>query len=133
MFSAAIVRMKYPDAELYGYNRGKFNLDLDKYDEIYVVDIELPEALMKQYATKIIWIDHHLTSYYKFMDVEFKDILVDVSGKVSAAYLTWEYLYNDFPRPICIDYVSEYDVHNFTDSKEDVMRFQAYLRTCTHI
>lgn len=129
VFSAAIVHMNYPDADLYGYNRGKVNIDLDGYDEIYVVDIDLPEEYMRQYADKIIWIDHHLTSYYKYMDVKFKDSLIDVTGSVSAAYLAWQKMNGiNAAVPECIKYVSEYDVHNFVHPKVDVMKFQSYLR-----
>jgi oligoribonuclease NrnB/cAMP/cGMP phosphodiesterase (DHH superfamily) len=143
--SAAIVKMKYPEAELIGINYGQ-QLDyskISKDDMVFMVDFSLqPFTEMTKLAAYIgldnlIWIDHHETAIKDANDtkkmtsdgsiiVEFNMICPGkrLIGKAGCE-LTWEYLFPNREMPAAVSFLGRYDVWDLQGS---VLPFQYGMR-----
>jgi len=135
--SAAIVKKKFPNAELIGWNHYEKipKIDLESY--VIICDIAFPPQKMKELAMerngRLLWIDHHISSIKK-MDDYFKDMYpfecYTKLGK-AACELTWESMFPNKPLPKSIKLLSDYDVWNNQDSRnwnESVLPFQYGLK-----
>ena len=60
--SGAIVRLAYSATNFIGWDYGKEIPDLSDYDKIVMVDISFPKEVMQSIASKLIWIDHHISA-----------------------------------------------------------------------
>lgn len=109
-FCAFLVKHKYPQTRIYLTNYGKTFDDAMLGDFTFVTDFSFDSLdTLKQIASKtnLIWIDHH-----PVVDVAQREQFSPEglrSKDVSAAKLTWQYLYPDTPCPIAIQYISDYD------------------------
>lgn len=107
--SGAILKQKYPDAEMIGYDYGEDYPDMEGEDVVFV-DVSLPAEGMRQVANKnrLVWIDHH-----KFIiDVYNKDpwpceAVLEVG--VAACELTWSYCFPDREMPAVVTLLGRYD------------------------
>jgi oligoribonuclease NrnB/cAMP/cGMP phosphodiesterase (DHH superfamily) len=119
--SGALMKYKYPDIILYGYDYGKpFNFNLDGEDVI-MSDISLPIQYMFELSKKVkslTWIDHHISKindYYEFIKEHNnnQDFLTPVlDTNYAACEGTWKYLYNkvDYSNiPLFVKLLGEYD------------------------
>jgi oligoribonuclease NrnB/cAMP/cGMP phosphodiesterase (DHH superfamily) len=148
--SAAIVKMKYPGAELIGINYGQpFPFDkLIENEIVIMVDFSLqPFTEMFKLAQKVgmdklTWIDHHVTAIKDadecvFDKVEpmndnppftitFNNICPGKReiGKAGCE-LTWDYFYPDDEMPAAVSFLGRYDVWDLQGS---VLPFQYGMR-----
>jgi len=117
--SAAIVKRRYPDVELIGWDYGK-EVPWDKIeeaDEVIMVDISFqPYDLMKKVAdlAKLTWIDHHATAIKNYEENKIPGSIILKDG-IGACVLTWQYYFPDENVPAGVRLLGEYDVWNHLD------------------
>ncbi len=142
--SGAIVKYKFPEAQLIGINYGQeidYN-NISKDDIIYMVDFSLqPFIKMVQLAAHVgmnnlIWIDHHISAIKeaesvmlvsKGIEITFNNICPGKrhDGKAGCE-LTWEVLFPDRETPEAVRLLGRYDVWDLEDPK--VLKFQYGFR-----
>lgn len=143
MASGAIVKYKFPGAELIPINYGtKIDYSqISRKDTIYMVDFSLqPFREMVELASyvgmnNLIWIDHHNSSLkdaddciltHNGIEVNFNQICPGKrqDGKAGCE-LTWEYLFPDNDMPTAVSFLGRYDVW---DLQGCVLAFQFGMR-----
>ena len=96
-FSGAVLKYKYPDIELRGWDYRdevpSFE-SMDGFDEIILIDITFPFDILQELGTKtkLTVIDHHV-SFKKQVDNHLQighDVVTD-----NLKYITFEYIYDD--------------------------------------
>lgn len=109
-FCAFLVKRKYPQTRVYLTNYGKQFDEACLGDITFVTDFSFDSIeVLQRISTKtqLVWIDHHPVideaSKVNFIPEGLR------SKSVSAAMLTWQYLYPNEPIPAAIQYVSDYD------------------------
>lgn len=150
--SGAICKLKFPEAELIGYDYAEeFPWEkFQKGDKVIMVDVSLPpEDLFKLGATvgagNFTWIDHHksaIESFYKYLgdcellkdkDFEiFKHFVTPVLeiGR-AACEIAWEYLFPDKEMPVAVNFLGEYDTWRNQDEErwnKNILPFQFGMR-----
>ena len=136
--SAAIVKMKYPDCELIGYNYGQpipeFN---DPTEELIFVDISFPMIEFKKLSDsghKITWIDHHISAindFKKFIGDGETFMYTAHSTLFAACELSWNYFFPEKEIPELVRLLGRYDCfgHKGTPEEKQVLEFQYCART----
>ena len=149
--SGAIVKYKFPDAELFGINYGQpFPFDkISKDDTVIMVDFSLQPFSEMVKLTDIIgfdnfiWIDHHQTAIndannYDMTDpdIHYEDPSIHISfsdmcdGFRSTAFaaceLTWLHFFEDRNIPDGVHYLGRYDVWDHRN--DNVLPFQFGFR-----
>lgn len=139
--SGAIVKMKYPEVDLLGWDYGFPIPSLKGYDKIIMCDVSFPLANMDLLASSVesiqrdfIWIDHHASAIKECsFEVEGKYIsgyggLRDV--KFAACELTWKYFFPEQEMPEIVRLLGRYDCfgHKGTDEEKKVLVFQYAAR-----
>lgn len=124
--SAAIVRLKYPNVELIGWDYGQPLPILKDFDKLIMVDISFPpETIGSLMSDRLIWIDHHISAINAM-----NDAALDPNGirdvKKAACELTWEYFFPDIKMPELVRLLGRYDCfgHKGTDEELKVLEFQ---------
>ncbi len=122
--SGAIIKRKYPDATMIGWDYGQPIPNVKNQDLVIMADISFPMSNMYQLSKNnnmnLIWIDHHISAindYITFID-EYSAIL-DSNGTFlkdsnlktnkSACELCWEFFFPDDNMPLAINYLGIYD------------------------
>ncbi|MFH1691831.1 MAG: hypothetical protein ABIC68_04600 [Candidatus Omnitrophota bacterium] len=134
--SGAIVKLKYPDCEMFGINYGDaFPWDkIEKGEKVFMVDFALqpfkPNMIKLFNKCELIWVDHHKSAIDEFEKIQLNEGLYIQGARCfdnsqAGCELTWEYLFDtDVPRAVKL--LSEYDVWNHSDA--DTLPFQFGLR-----
>ncbi len=138
--SGAIVKYKYPDAIMIGYDYGEplpWEL-IKKTDEVIMIDVSLPMPDMEQLVdscSKVTWIDHHISAYkdYKASSLynSGKNIVVVFNNEISACEGGWKYFFPDTQMPYAVQLLGEYDTWRNKDLKHwanIVLPFQFGMR-----
>lgn len=139
--SAAIIKKKYPDAELIGWNYGDDFPEITEGSTVIMSDISFPMDVMRKISenSKLIWIDHHISAikaYEQYCDENGGSPFIAYTATNRAACeLTWMYFYPDIHVPDAVKLLGVYDSWR-NDDKEywqtKVMPFQYGMRTiCT--
>lgn len=130
--SAAIVKRKYPDATLIGYDYGE-ELSIDKIpaaEPIIMVDVSLPMDKMLLLANrshnKFTWIDHHASAikdYEKFRETNDWFCHAVLKSGIAACEITWLHLFQNEVVPTAVRLLGEYDTWRNADKEhwEDVV------------
>ena len=108
-FCAFLVKRKYPQTRMYLTNYGKSFDESILGDITFVTDFSFDSfEVLQRISTKtqLVWIDHH-PIVDDAAKVNFNPEGLR-SKSVSAAMLTWQYLYPNEPIPRAIQYVSQY-------------------------
>lgn len=137
--SGALVKLKYPDCKMIGYDYGEpFPWDLISADEeVIMVDVSLPMADMIKLARscnfKLTWIDHHISAINDYNSTTettvFRGML---DNTISACEGTWNYLFPDKQMPEAIKLLGEYDTWRNKDQdrwETKILPFQFGMRT----
>ena len=112
--------------------------NLDKYDFIYVVDLNISEELADfieaNYKEKIMILDHHLScnnmNKYSFIEV-------NAEGKESGTSLYYKYLLNNYNNDLLnrestemlVEYVRTMDIYDFSKtSKEEAEKLEMIFK-----
>ena len=125
--SAAIVKRKYPDIELLGWDYGK-EIPWDKIeeaDEVIMVDLSFQpyENMIKlSQSVKLIWIDHHATAIKLAKENPINCISVLEEG-IGACVLTWKYFFPEKKVPPGIRLLGEHDVWNHLDPNSKAFEY----------
>ena len=118
--SGAIVKRKYTDATLIGYDYGQpFPWDrISKDEEVVMIDVSLnmPDMLkLSELCHKLTWIDHHISAindYHEFLrglELPLHFLVPVLEDGISACEGGWKYLFPDEEMPIGIRLLGEYD------------------------
>ena len=132
--SAAIVKKKFPDAQLIGWNYGDALPDIPANHNVIVCDIALPMETMNEIAIKsasFTWIDHHISSikkyeeYQKTHSVKWSTRLARDGVLIGACELTWKH-FMDKPLPESVRMLGAYDTfrHKGTKDEFDILCFE---------
>jgi len=128
--SGAIMKLKYPDIKLVGYDYGQ-PLELETTGEpIIMADVSLPMKTMVKIAQmanfNFTWIDHHISAikdYKEFVGVGESFCKAILDNSISACEATWKYLFPDKEMPTSILLLGEYD----TWRNQDKMRWDNFI------
>lgn len=134
--SAAIIKTRYPDCELIGYDYGQsFPCDKIAGQKVIMVDVSLqPFSEMLKLASlcKLTWIDHHIGAINDYISwngppgFEF----VRFNEKLSACELTWGYCFGIWDIPKAITLLGRYDTFRKEegDWENETLPFQYGMR-----
>lgn len=136
--SAAIVKSRYPDAKLIGFNYGQSIPVISANHIVVICDISFPMDIMQQIADtseRLIWIDHHksaIDNYNNWLNnPEYNGYnwfthLTKTGELRAACELTWEYFYGKQYIPPAILLLGMYDSfrHKGTPDENRVHYFQ---------
>ncbi len=129
--SAAIVKLKFPEVELIGWDYGKPipALDAEKHDALVMVDIAFPSEIMSQLNDPFdfVWIDHHLSAIRDNKWTEEHGFGKGLRRMdFAACELTWMYFFPDKPMPEIVRLLGRYDCfgHKGTPEEKYVLEFQ---------
>lgn len=129
--SAAIVKLKYPDVELLGWNYGQSIPDWESRIDghrVVMVDISFPPEIMMSYHqfNDLIWIDHHISAIKDLAEVGGQVIPGIRDTSKAACELTWEYFFPEQEMPELVRLLGRYDCfgHKGTHEERRVMEFQ---------
>lgn len=140
--SGAIVKRKFPEAKLIGYDYGQ-PLEIEATGEpIIMVDVSVPMTTMSKLAEmsnwQFTWIDHHISAIndYKEFTKDKEDFLTPVlENGISACEGAWKYLFPHEPMPEAVKLLGEYDTWRNQNEKrwnERILPFQYGMRQiCT--
>lgn len=114
--SGAIVKRKYPDAKMIGYDYGQ-PLTMDITGEpVIMVDVSMPMVTMAKIASlsnfRFTWIDHHISAikeYQQYIGEGESFCTAVLEDGISACEGTWKYLFPNEPMPEGIKLLGEYD------------------------
>lgn len=97
--SGAIVKLKYPDAKMIGYDYGQpFPWDkIPDMDDVIIIDVSLPMDDMERLAmmcSKFTFIDHHTTAIKDFQSRVWPGhVNAVLENGISACEGGWKYLF----------------------------------------
>jgi len=124
--SSAIVKLKYPDIKLIGWDYGQVIPILDPTQAVIMVDISFPKEYMKEIAGQgLVWIDHHISAINDMTGLGF--LLQGIrDSSFAACELTWKYLFPDKEIPELVRLLGRYDCfgHKGTNEEIKVLEFQ---------
>lgn len=138
--SGAIVKRKYPDAKLIGFDYGQElpMYDIPEGEPIIMIDVSLPMAQMAELAKhskwKLTWIDHHASAIKDFNEATFgsehfcKAVLQD---GIAACEGGWKYLFPNEFMPEAVSLLGRYDTWRNGDKEKwdnEIMPFQYGMR-----
>lgn len=134
--SGAILKYKYPNIKLVGFDYGE-KIDYSKLDdETIMVDVSLSieEMVELSKVTKLTWIDHHISiikDYKKYVEVngDFCNAVLDISR--SACESTWLYMFPGKDMPKSVSLLGMYDTFKNTDKlywENYILPFQYGMR-----
>jgi uncharacterized protein len=131
--SGAIVKRKYPDAKMIGYDYGQ-PLTMEITGEpVIMVDVSMPMVTMAKIASmsnfQFTWIDHHASAikdYKEFIGEGESFCTAILEDGISACEGTWKYLFPDEPMPEGIKLLGEYDTWRNQDKERWENRILPY-------
>jgi oligoribonuclease NrnB/cAMP/cGMP phosphodiesterase (DHH superfamily) len=125
--SAAIVKLKYPNVKLKGYDYGDVLIDFAD-DEVILVDISLPPSAMRElgYSHNVTWIDHHVSAIRDSVTNAYTIYKGLRDPLFAACELTWKYFFPEDPMPEIVRLLGRYDCfgHKGTAEEQKVLEFQ---------
>ena len=129
--SAAVVKLKFPDVELIGWDYGQPIPDLnpEKHSELIMVDISFPPEIMESLRDpfNLIWIDHHLSAIQQNKWIEGSGFGKGIRRvDFAACELTWKFFFPDQEMPEIVRLLGRYDCfgHKGTAEELTVLQFQ---------
>jgi len=124
--SGAIVKKRYPDAIMIGYDYGKpFPWDaIPDGEPVIMVDVSLPMADMERLgllSKNLVWIDHHASAIhdYEIYSQQGEGFLTAVlKDGFAACENAWGYLYPNSEMPVAVRLLGKYDTWRNGDKNE---------------
>lgn len=133
-----IVKQRYPEAILIGYDYGKpFPWDkIPKGEPVIMIDVSLSMTDMLKLAmhsTKFTWIDHHISAIKEFEATSWPtpEMTAVLQDGISACEGGWNYLFPDKSMPEAIKLLGEYDTWRNKDKdrwENRILPFQFGMR-----
>jgi oligoribonuclease NrnB/cAMP/cGMP phosphodiesterase (DHH superfamily) len=140
--SGAIMKLKYPDIKLIGYDYGDtFDYDLTG-ESVIMADVSFPMEKMLEISNsvegRLTWIDHHISAINKYNEFS-KDkpsfLTPVLEDGIAACEGTWKYFFPGEKIPLTVRLLGEYDTLRNNDKEwweDSVLPFQMTMRSiCT--
>jgi oligoribonuclease NrnB/cAMP/cGMP phosphodiesterase (DHH superfamily) len=124
--SAAIVKLKFPNVTLVGWDYGQPVPDI-AFKEVILVDVTLPTMFMVDNVNRITWIDHHFSAIKTMSELEPLPFFYGLrNDKFAACELTWQFFFPNERIPEIVRLLGRYDCfgHKGTDEEQKVLEFQ---------
>ena len=130
--SGAIMKLKYPDIKLIGYDYGQpFPWEeIPQGGSVIMADVSLPMEDMIKLDKKcgdrgFLWIDHHISAIKDYKQYPFagNKFAAFLDNTISACEAVWNYLFPDKLMPEAIKLLGEYD----TWRNQDPDRWEAQI------
>lgn len=138
--SGAIVKRKYPDCKLIGWDYGEVVPEIPSGEDIIMIDISFPMADMlriRQKSKSLTWIDHHISakkefdSYFNGIDVTEHGINYIYQLGIAACEIGWNYFFPNEKMPEAVLLLGQYDTWRKEDEKRwenAILPFQYIMR-----
>lgn len=139
--SGAIVKYKYPDVKLMGYDYGQPFPFTDEEligEEVVMIDVSLPLPDMFRLAVTcrhLTWIDHHISAINDYQSMAHhqggEHITAVLENGIAACEGGWKYLFPDVEIPTAVKLLGEYDTWRNQDKERwdnAIMPFQYGMR-----
>jgi uncharacterized protein len=123
--SAAIVKLRFPDVKLIGWDYGSIVPDVT-FQEVIMVDVSLLPTLMKEMRNRTTWIDHHASAINDSIKNNYSGMSGIRDSSFAACELTWKYFFPDSSMPEIVRLLGRYDCfgHKGTAEELKVLEFQ---------
>lgn len=124
--SAAIVKRKIPNVELYGIDYQdipNFPWDKVQHRDVIMVDFSLPRESMErllQETKRVYWIDHHKTAMADMKDLRIEGLC---AVELAACELTYIFFYPTEPVPELIRLIGRWDVWDHSDPRTEPFHY----------
>lgn len=136
--SGAIIKRKYPEAKLVGYDYGQpFEQEVTG-EPIIMADVSLPMKTMLKIAQlsnwQFTWIDHHISAindYKEFVGNGESFCNAILENGIAACEGTWKHLFPDVEMPLAVKLLGEYDTWRNQDKdrwENEILPFQFGMR-----
>lgn len=135
--SGAIVKLKYPEAKLIGFDYGQ-QLPMEEIPQgepIIMIDVSLPmfemDNLSKHSGYNFIWVDHHASAIADYKNHDHMGINAILKDGEAACEGGWKYLFPDTEMPTAVKLLGEYDTWRNKDKDRwdnAIMPFQYGMR-----
>lgn len=130
--SGAIVKKRYPDVELVGWDYGQPIPDVGGFDEVILVDISFSVAEMRAIESNrsFVWIDHHKTAIEKAEKEKFFPHGHRMEW-IAACELAYRFFFPDRLVPWSVVYLGLWDVWKWEDHehRKRIEAFQYGMRS----
>jgi len=136
--SGAIVKRKYPDAEMYGYDYGEPLPTVPANEPIIMIDVSLPMKemfdLAKHSGWQLTWIDHHISAineYREFVGEGETFMIAILEDGIAACEGGWKHLFPDEEMPRAVKLLGQYDTWRNADKERwenEILPFQFGIR-----
>ncbi len=141
--SGAIVKLKYPDAIMVGYDYGQ-PISFEEFigQDVIMIDVSWPMKDMFKLATlcNLTWIDHHASAINDFHKWSMEDgcgipITAVLEVGKAACEIGWKYLFPEVQMPHAIEMLGQYDTWRNEEKEywsKIILPFQYGMRSiCT--
>lgn len=128
--SGAIVKRKYPDAKLIGFDYGQSIPwdDIPEGEPIVMIDVSVAMSEMSELSRRsqnMVWIDHHRSAIKEYNELSARDggimfLTPILQDGIAACEIGWNYFFPDENMPTAITLLGEYD----TWRKENEFRWE---------
>jgi oligoribonuclease NrnB/cAMP/cGMP phosphodiesterase (DHH superfamily) len=136
--SGAIIKLKYPDAKMVGYDYGlPFEQEVTG-EPIIMADVSLPMKTMVKIAQlsnwQLTWIDHHISAindYKEFVGDGETFCKAILENGIAACEGTWKHLFPEKQMPLAVKLLGEYDTWRNSDKQRwdnEILPFQFGMR-----
>lgn len=136
--SGAIIKLKYPDAKMVGYDYGMpFEQEVTG-EPIIMADVSLPMKTMVKIAQlsnwQLTWIDHHISAindYKEFVGEGETFCNAVLENGIAACEGTWKHLFPERQMPLSVKLLGEYDTWRNSDKQRwenEILPFQFGMR-----
>jgi len=136
--SGTIIKLKYPEAKMIGYNYGEI-LDIDtKGEPIIIADVSFPMKNMFELAKlsnwQLTWIDHHISTindYNSYVESNESFCNAVLENGIAACEGTWKHLFPNIEIPLAVKLLGEYDTWRNSDKERwnnEILPFQFGMR-----
>jgi oligoribonuclease NrnB/cAMP/cGMP phosphodiesterase (DHH superfamily) len=136
--SGAIIKLKYPDAKLVGYDYGlPFEQEITG-EPIIMADVSLPMKTMVKIAQlsnwQLTWIDHHISAindYKEFIGEGESFCNAVLENGIAACEGAWKHLFPEKQMPLSVNLLGEYDTWRNADKQRwdnEILPFQFGMR-----
>jgi len=132
--SAAIVKDRYPDTTLMGWDYGDpvpDTIDFYYYDLVFLVDISFDPETMQILPSHVIWIDHHISAIRDSEKHGYALVNGIRNSEYAACELTWDYTHEgEMPEGVHLAglYDSFRHMKQSLKTQKKVMHFQYAAR-----
>lgn len=137
--SGAIIKLKYPEAKMIGYDYGMPPFEQEVTGEpIIMADVSFPMKTMVKISQlcnwQLTWIDHHISAindYKEFIGNGEGFCTAVLENGIAACEGTWKHLFPDKEMPLAVKLLGEYDTWRNSDKnrwENEILPFQFGMR-----